>query len=148
MRSLKEILLEDRVRPRVVAATVTLVESRVADTGGVAGIAARGGLSVLRKLSPTFVEDAVDGLLPDFAAALEPFHQAASAGEGLGTHLGSRQEAAAEALLSVTDGKIDRARPAVQKIYRKLRGSARGHVVAAVPPLGTLLQAFVAAEGS
>lgn len=133
----------DDVRPRVVAATVSLVETRVAQTGGMAGMAARGGLSVLRKLSPSFVEDAVEGLLPDFAAALEPFHQAAGDGEGLGAHLEAHQDAAAEALLSVTDGKIDRARPAVQKIYRKLRGSARGHVLAAVPPLGALLQTFV-----
>ncbi len=143
METLKEILLSGERRSAVIASTVDLVGRRVAATKGVAGMAARGGLGVVKRVSPTFVEDAVSSLLPDFVGALEPFfselkHNGAGARE-LGGFLGARDSAVADALLGVTDEKISDARPAVQSAYRRMRGAAHEHVRDAVPDLGDVL---------
>lgn len=153
MQRLQEILLNPSVQPDVVRAVVDLVDRRVAATRGMTGMAARGGLGVLRKVSPTFVRDAVQWLLPDFAGALEPtFATWRSAGreDSFGAYLGrGREREVAEALLAVTDAKIATARPAVRRVYDKLRSSALDHVAAAVPALGEVLDGFIReAEGS
>lgn len=147
VETLSEILLSSERKGAVVSSTVELVGRRVSATKGMAGMAARGGLGVVKKVSPTFVEDAVSSLLPDFVRALEPFfleHTATGAGASeFGAFLGARDGAVADALLEVTDGKIDGARPAVRSAYRRMRGAARDHVCGAVPDLGEVLGAHL-----
>ncbi|MGB1700861.1 MAG: DUF6918 family protein, partial [Nannocystaceae bacterium] len=105
--------------------------------------AARGGLGVVKKVSPTFVEDAVSSLLPDFVDALEPFfaglQESNAPTDTFGGFLGDRDGDVADALLQVTDEKIGRARSTVQSAYRRMRGAAHEHVRSAVPDLGDVL---------
>ena len=92
-------------------------------------------------------------MLQEFAEALEPLHAAAIAGvEGSGPslaqafegHLLSHRDETADALLSVTDGRAQRAKNrTLKKTYEKLRGVAQGHVTAAVPGLARTLAPFV-----
>jgi hypothetical protein len=143
VETLKEILLSDGRRSAVVASTADLVRRRVGSTKGMTGMAARGGLGLVKKISPSFVEDAVASLLPDFVNALEPFFcdlmEEEDGAQKFGSYLGARDGAVADALLDVTDEKIGHARPAVQSAYRRMRGAARQHVRDAVPDLGDML---------
>jgi hypothetical protein len=146
VETLSEILLSSERKSAVISSTAELVGRRVSATKGMAGMAARGGLGVVKKISPTFVEDAVSSLLPDFVGALESFREHTASGAAaadFGTFLGARDGEVADALLEVTDGKIDGARPAVQSAYRRMRGAARDHVRGAVPELGEVLAAHI-----
>jgi hypothetical protein len=49
----------------------------------------------------------------------------------------------AEALLSITDARAQRAKnQAIKGAYEKLRGSAKKHVEAAVPRIGRLVEKY------
>ncbi len=152
MATLAEILTQSETRPRVVKACVELVESEVASKRGLSGAAVRTGFRVVKAVKPTMVADVVDRLLPEFAAALEPFHsesreRAESGGRPVGetfaAALASEKRRAAEALLVVTDRRAEKVSGGIKKAYQRLRGTAQGHVEAAVPNLGRTLGAFL-----
>ena len=78
------------------------------------------------------------GALAAAAAALWPISASA---ETLERFLVARSGAVAEALLSVTDGKAQRAENAiVRKAYDKLRPSGKKHVEEAIPRVGRVLE--------
>ncbi len=158
--SLEEILSASPVREKAVAATVALIRSEVERKRGVSGVAVRTGYAVVDRVKPTMVEDIVRATLPAFCRALQPQWAAtvaesepAAAGQGgayaarsrrLEQRLNERAAEVADALLAVSDGKIDGARPAIARAYRMLRPSAREHVLQAVPGLAVALRDVLA----
>jgi hypothetical protein len=136
-------LTDPAVRPRVVEACCSLVDAEVTARGGVTGMAVRAGYRAVSAIRPSMVRDAVDHLLPDFAAALEPLH-AEAPGSAFEAHLRSNAALAAEALLGVTDGRIEHAKSAiVRKTYSGLRRIARGQLEASMPALARTLAPFL-----
>ncbi len=152
MPTLVEILTRSETRPRVVRACNELIAAEVDSKGGLGGVAVKAGYRLVQAIKPAMVSEVVDKLLPEFAAALEPFYAAsvaaaASRGQPLShvftAHLGERKGAVAEALLGVTDRRAEKASGPLQKTYGKLRGSAQGHVEAAVPGLARTIAPFL-----
>lgn len=152
MASLEQILTDPPVRPEVVARCVRLIDAEVSRKSGISGVAIKAAYKLVCKIKPSMVADVTDRLLPDFARALDPmFQEAASEADGGDRPLGEvfrskvtgDADRAADALLGVTDAKIDIARPAIKKAYSRLRGSAKGHVTQAVPGLAAAISAFV-----
>ncbi len=146
--TLRELLLDSERAQRVVVACRELVEREVAGKRGFSGAAVRTGFGVVKKLRPGVIDDAVVFLLPDFADALEVHYQnAIESGRGAGDRfaraLNADTEATAEILLGVTDRRISEAGAPLQKTYRSLRKTAKGHVSAAVPGLAETLAPFV-----
>jgi hypothetical protein len=103
---------------------------------------------VVKKVRPGIIVSALRVLVPEFCDALDPVYQEARApgNEGsakrfsdalLGDVAGT-----AERLLGVTDRRIAEASTPVQKTYKGLRKSAKGHVVDAVPGLVSTLMPF------
>jgi hypothetical protein len=144
--SLEAILTAPAVRPVVVDRCARLVDDQVQGTSGLSGLAIKGAYKLVCAIKPGMIRDVVDRLLPDFARALEPTHERAirEAGpEGVGERfcrlVRQDPDAAAEALLSVTDRKIAAARPAIRAAYGRLRGSAHPHVAAAAPGLAVVV---------
>ncbi len=141
--ALSETLLDSTRKPAFVADAHSVLDAEVADKKGASGLAVKGGYAAVKKVSPTIVDDALDSLLPQFLDKLQPFWQDYQAGGGTGTFadaLVARSDEAAEALLSVTDARIARSsRPALQKVYNSMRGSAKKHVVEALPRVGDLV---------
>jgi len=95
-------------------------------------------------VKPGFVRNVVEALLPEFAAALEPFReQAVTQGQSVASYFGAHSQEVAEALLAVTDGRAQASKHgSVKGAYGKLRGSARKNVERAVPGLGKIIETY------
>lgn len=152
MASLTDKLLDPAVRDQAVTATCDLVESEVQGKRGLSGAAIKTAYGVVGRLKPGIFREVVDKLLPDFVAALEPFHaraQTEAERDGAPVSTVMRRtferdaDAVAEALLGVTDRKIGSARPPIKGSYERLRGNAKAHVRDAVPGLAGALAKFV-----
>jgi len=142
--TVSEALLAPTRRPVAVAALTEVIDAEVAGKSGFGGAAVKAGYAAVKKLGGDFVTSATDRLLPQFASALDPFW-ATKGEQPFGAHLASQPDAAADALLAVTDAKAARtSRGAAAKIYGSLRGKAKDHVVAALPRLGSAVERIVA----
>jgi hypothetical protein len=132
----------------LIAGCVQLVESRVASRGGLRGIALKTGLSMLKGARPDILPRAMQALLPDFVASLDPLYQdylAASGTPGdFGSYLQRNSGRTVQALLGVTDARAERARnAAIKGVYSRLRGGAEQEVDAALPQFAQLLSGYV-----
>lgn len=142
MSTLVDKLTAPEVRPKVVAACVDLIDREVASKGGLSGMAVKAGYAVIKAIKPGFVAQVVESLLPDFAAAMQPMYE--REGDNFATWAEGHRSEIADALLSVTDARAQKAKNAtIKKTYERLRGSAREHVAAAVPNLITTLRPFL-----
>ncbi|NLG55855.1 MAG: hypothetical protein GX542_09450 [Rhodococcus sp.] len=143
--ALKETLLDESRSDQVVADVVALIDAEVSDKSGASGLALKGGYAAVKKLGPTIVPNAVEGLLPAFVEKLDPFWQEFSgSGEAsFAQFLTARGDAVSNALLGVTDERIEGSdRGAIKKVYSSLRPSAQKHVTEALPRLGELVQKY------
>jgi hypothetical protein len=143
--TLQQILLAPETQPNVVADCLTLIEQEVANKSGVSGTAVKLAYKTANTFAKGYLRDTVENLLPDLAAALEPFwadFAASGAGE-FGDYLVKRGDEVSEALLSVTDARAKLSdRPTIIKAYGAVRGGAAKHVTAALPNLGALVQKY------
>jgi hypothetical protein len=146
--TLKEILLDSSRRPAVVSDFETLVDAEVSDKGGVSGAVVKTGFAAVKKIKPGIIPAAVDTLLDDFVAALEPFYAdyRAQGGTDFGAYLSGRSDQAADALLTVTDTRAEQSsRDSIKKVYSKLRPNGKKNVEEALPRLGQLIDKHAAA---
>lgn len=144
MAMLKDLLGDPQNRSKVISDCVDVIDAEVKDKGGLSGMAIKAGYAVVNGIKPTFVAEAVDHLLEDFANALDPTYQAAkSAGKPIAAYFIEQKSQVADALLTITDAKAKRAKTAaVVKTYEKLRGTAKQHVETAIPRVGKLIEKY------
>jgi hypothetical protein len=142
--SLVEALSDASKKDAVVSDVVKLVDDEVASKGGLSGIALKAGYAAVKGVKPGFVQSVVKKLLPDFAAKLDPLWvEAKTQGQPV-AYFEREKSRVADALLSVTDGKIDRAESDLVKgTYKKLRPSAKKNVEDAVPRLARVVERHV-----
>lgn len=140
--SLTPLLEKDRAA--VVSDLVEVIDAEVADQKGLSGAAVKTAYSAAQKVKPGVVAKATDQMLPDFLAALAPFWDSKPEATPFGEHLQANGDAAAEALLRVTDDQAESARPTLAKAYGSLRGKAKTYVVAALPRLGAAIERHAA----
>jgi hypothetical protein len=150
MPTLQERLLAPDVQPQVVADCQDLVEHEVADLAGVTGTAVRLAYKTVRTFDAGHIRVMIESLIPDVAAALQPYwadfgaEYPADSGE-FGGYLAGREDEVAESLLAITDERRRMSqRATVVKAYNTVRGSAVKHVKAALPALGALVQKHAA----
>jgi hypothetical protein len=142
MSSLTEALTSDSKKAAVVEDCLELIDSEVADKGGLSGLAIKAGYGVVKGIKPGFIKQAVSDLLPDFATALQPIYdEAKSKSKPVADYMKDNSARVADALLAITDAKAQRSKSgAVKGTYEKLRGSAKKNVEAAVPRLGKMVE--------
>ena len=142
MGALSDAIADRSKRRAVVDDGVRAIEAEVASKRGVTGLAVKGAFKVVRGIKPGFIGQALDHLLDDFAARVDPFHDAWKA-SGTGTceqYFVSHKNEIAEALLGVTDDRAKRAKnKALVKTYSKLRPQGVQHVTDAMPRVGALV---------
>lgn len=142
--SLVEALSDASKKDALVSDVVKLVDEEVASKGGLSGIALKAGYAAVKGVKPGFVQSVVKKLLPDFASQLDPLWIEAKKDGKPVAYLEREKSKVADALLSVTDGKIDRAESDLVKgTYKKLRGSAKKNVEDAVPRLARVVERHV-----
>jgi len=143
MPALADIVLTARNKDPLVADCVRLVEDRVANRGGLRGIALKTGLSMLKGARPDILPRAMQALLPDFVGALEPLYQdylSAEKGRDFAGYLEQHRRRTVEALLGVTDARAARIHnSAIKGVYARLRGGAEQEVDAVLPQFAQLL---------
>lgn len=133
-------------RDRVLDDCVRLIDEEVSSKSGLMAVPLKGAYKVVKGLKPGFVRGAMDFLLDDFCRSLEPFYrswiEAPPESRGsLADALRKNEQQVADALLSITDQRAARSQhTTVRSLYQKLRGAAKGHVVAALPRLARTIQ--------
>ncbi len=143
--TLQEVLLSPDNRPKVVADCQTLIDQEVADKSGISGTAIKLAYKTVTAFASGIVHDAVDTLLPDFVAKLEPYYAdfTASGGSQFGDYLAKHGDEVSEALLSVTDARAANSQRApIKKAYNTVRPSGVKNIEAALPRLGALVQKY------
>lgn len=143
MANLVDLLTQEK-KEAVVSDCCTLIDQEVADKGGLSGLAIKAGYGAVKGIKPGFIRGVVSDLLPEFARTLDPIYQEAKGqGKPVASHFVNNAPRAADALLSITDGKAGHAKSGVVKgTYEKLRPTAKKHVEAAVPRLGQLIAKY------
>jgi hypothetical protein len=146
MATLSELLGGPDKRTQLVQDSLRVLDREVDSKSGLGGIAVKTAYKVVKGISPDFLPQVVDHLLDDFLDALDPIYQEALEKKvSPRQHLTSNPGRVADALLSITDRRAQRANnQLVKKTYEKLRGGAKKHVEAAVPRLGELFDRHVA----
>jgi hypothetical protein len=146
MSTLQEILTRPGTRPQVIADCERVVEEEV-DSKGLAGLPLKAGYKIVKAIKPGFVSEVIDHMLDDFAGRLDPlYQQAVSRNEPVTAFFNARTGEVAEALLSITDTRAQRAKnQTLKSLYEKLRSSAKKHVELAVPRISRLVGKYAAA---
>jgi hypothetical protein len=138
MTTLAEVLLAPARRDALVAQTARWVDDYVAALSGLRGMALRTGLAAARAARPDAVERGVARLLPEFAAALEPFWQdfRASGGRDFGEYLREHAPAASAAMMARVDARVARSsHRALATAYRRLRGTLAAELERMLPEI-------------
>ena len=142
MPTLASYLTEPSKRQHVLDDCVRMVDEEVASKGGLTGMAVKAAYGVVKRIKPGFVRNALDAMLDDFANNLDPMFQEhlAQGGSLVDLFVGKKGQVA-EALLSITDGRAQRAKGgAAKSAYEKLRPTGKKHVEEAVPRLARMIE--------
>jgi len=136
---------EDR-RQILVQDFTQLTESLVAARRGLKGLGLKTSFAMLKSVRPNAVPRALEVLLPQFAQALDPLFQEFMRDGGkirdadFSRFLQRHARRAVDAMLSVTDARVDASRhKSLKKIYASLRGSAHDEMLEVLPAFANLL---------
>lgn len=139
-----EQLLDPAKRPQVVAAIAQMVDDEVASKSGLTGMAIKGAYASAKKMKDGIVPQGVEAMLPDIASALAP-HWENKGEQSFAAVLQAKSGEVADALLAVADAKAGNPdNAALAKLYKPLRGKAKGLVEEALPRLAETITPFVA----
>jgi hypothetical protein len=141
MANLREMVRDPGKRQQVLNDAMGVIEAEVSDKGGLGGMAIKAAYSMAKGVAPGIIQKVLNNMLDELLGALQPFLDEAQAKKtDFKGHLLSKGEAAANALLSVTDARAAKASAgALKKGYEKLRPSAQKHVEQALPRLADLV---------
>jgi hypothetical protein len=137
---LSEQLQDERVTASIAADCTKLMDDQVSAKNGISGLALKATYSVVKGLSADYIPGAIQRLLPEAIAALDPmWDEGIQAGDPV-VHLTQNSDLTADTLLSVTDTKIKRvSNKLICASYHKLRKSIKSDIAAAVPGLAQII---------
>lgn len=141
MGSLVETIKDDTQRRVVVDDCVTLIEAEVASKRGLSGMGIKTAFKAVKGLRPGMIPMAMNHLLDEFAGKVDPFWQECQAsGEAPRAFFVRRKGDIANALLSITDSRRDRADNRVLvRAYNGLRPRAVTYINDAMPRVADLI---------
>lgn len=142
MGSLVEVIKDDAKRRVVVDDCVALIEAEVADKSGLTGTGIKLGYKTVKGLKPGMIPMAMNHLLDDFAARVDPYWlDCQKQGKDPRGYFTGKKGEIANALLGITDARAQRSSHKVLVgTYNKLRPMAVDHVGAAMPRFADLVK--------
>lgn len=147
MQSLSEILADANKRHQIVGDANVVLDQEVSDKSGISGLAIKGAFAVVKGLKPGIIPEVIDGLLPEFAHAIDPVLAKRPDGTNVASFLQSRSNDIVQGLLAVTDERARRTtHQTLLKAYQRLRPTAEKHVAAAIPRVSVMVAKHVAAK--
>lgn len=128
------------VRESIAADCTQLIDRQVKAKSGLSGMALKATYGVVKGVGADYIPGAIQRLLPQTCAALDPmWEEGLQKGDPV-AHLSQNEDRAADLILSATDARIESNGSGVIKAsYNKLRKSIKGDVAAAVPELAQIL---------
>lgn len=143
---LRDKIGDPNTQTNLAADCAKLVDEQVAAKNGISGLALKAAYGVVKGVEPSYIPGAIQRLLPEALAALDPmWSEGVQSGDPV-EYLIQNRSRTADTLLSVTDAKIDKARSGVVRAsYNKLRKSVKNDVEEAVPGLAKILGTHVLA---
>lgn len=133
--------LDDPTKTELLVADCTkLIDEQVAAKGGISGLGLKAAYAAVKGVKPGYIPGAVERLLPEVLAALDPiWSEGTQTGDPVG-YLSQNRSRAADALLSITDAKSEKSNNAiVRSSYKKFRNSAKKDVEEAIPGLAQII---------
>lgn len=142
MASLVDVVSDNSKRRQVVDACVQLIDAEVRDKRGVSGLAIKGSYKMVKSLRPGMIGMAMDGLLDDFAARVDPFWlECQEQGADPRAYFTQRKGQVSDALLGITDDRAAKTpNKTLKKAYEKLRPQGVKHIGDAMPRFADLLK--------
>ena len=146
MNSMVDVVADASRRPDVIRDVVQLIDSEVGKKGGLGGMAIKTGYKVVKKLKGgRMIPDVVEGLLDEFAGAIEPLHARFrdEGGSNFASYLQSNASEASNALLAITDQRArTTSHGTLRSAYEKLRPVGEKNVKEALPGLGRVIDKY------
>lgn len=141
---LSDKISNETIQANLVADCTRLMDEQVAAKNGISGFALKAAYGVVKGVEPSYISGAIQRLLPDALAALDPmWDEGVQSGDPV-QHLIQNRSRTADMLLSITDAKIEKAKNGVvRSSYGKLRKSVKSDVEEAVPSLAKILGTHV-----
>lgn len=138
--SLSEKLRDEQITASIAADCTELMDGQVAAKSGISGLALKATYGVVKGIDADYIPGAIQRLLPEAIAALDPlWDEGVQTGDPV-AHLTKNCDRTADTLLGVTDAKIQRVKNGlICSSYNKLRKSVKGDIVAAVPGLAQII---------
>lgn len=142
---LSEKIQDEAVRANMIEDCTKLIDQQVAAKGGLSGMAMKTAYGVIKGIGAGYIPGALERLLPDACAALDPMWQEGAAAGDPVKFLSENKDRTADSILSVTDARIEKtSNGVVSATYKKLRKSVKNDVEAAVPDLATIIGNYAA----
>lgn len=135
-----DILNDPNKQAGVVADCVKLIDEQVSAKSGISGMAWKAAYSAVKGVMPGYIEGAIERLLPESLAALDPmWNEGVQSGNPV-EYLTQNRSRTADAMLSITDARIEKTENGIVRgAYKQLRGSAKSEVEAAVPGIAKII---------
>jgi len=141
---LTQAIQDNSVRSAIAADCTQLIDQQVSKKGGLSGMALKATYKVVKGIGADYIPGAVNRLLPETCAALDPMWAEGVAQGDCAGYMSENSDRAADLVLSATDARIERVGTGVIRAsYNKLRKSIKSDVVAAVPDLAKILDKHV-----
>lgn len=139
MPALFEAVSNPEKKPVIVREAAQVLDEEVASKSGLGGLAVKGAFAMVKALKPGIITEVIEGLMPDFAKALDPI-LAERGTRTVAEIFVARENDVVQALLGVTDQRAKKTTHlSLLKAYQKLRPSAEKQVAAGLPRLARLV---------
>jgi hypothetical protein len=140
---LSEGLNDPNKKANIVTDCVKLMDEQVAGKGGIGGLGLKAAYGTVKGVKPGYIDGAIERLLPEVLAALDPmWSEGIQTGDPVG-HLSQNRSRTADALLGITDARIEKtSNGIVRGAYNKLRKSAKSDVEEAIPGLAKIIDNY------
>lgn len=140
---LSDGLNDPNKKASLVADSVKLIDDQIAAKSGIGGLGWKAAYAAVKGVMPGYIAGAIERLLPEVLPTLDPmWAEGTQTGDPVG-YLTQNRSRAADAVLSVTDARIERTNNGVVRgSYNKLRGSAKSEVEEAIPALAKIIDNY------
>lgn len=146
MSTLSDLLLAPHQRDALISDCAKLIQNQIDNHAPMRRMALKAGISILNSIRQDGLRWAVERMLPEFIAALEPLYGRfkQSNDRDFSLFLRKHSEDAVEALLGAADKRARQVQSAVLRGgYARVRPMARAEVEEALPGLSKLISGYM-----
>lgn len=142
MGSLVEVLKDNHKRSAVITDCEQMLEAEVADKKGLSGVAVKGAFKLVKKFKPGMIRLTLDDMIDELAEKVDPFwKECQSSGDDAGSFFQRKKVDVANALLGITDGRMERSpNRGIKKAYSSLRPKAVDYIGQAMPRFSAIIK--------